>query len=96
MKGKKYDGARQDGAGQVSTILDSLLDQEITPLDITLFHALANTVNVMKGRTETLTIRLSPEIKAELEKLAAADRRPVSQYVALLIEDHVKAKQSSS
>jgi predicted transcriptional regulator len=50
----------------------------------------------MKGRTETLTIRLSPQIKAALEKLAAADRRPVSQYVALLIEDHVKARVNSA
>jgi predicted transcriptional regulator len=56
----------------------------------------AHTVKHMNGRTETLTIRLSPEVKAALAKLAAADRRPVSQYVALLIEDHVKAKQSGS
>lgn len=48
----------------------------------------------MNVRTETLTIRLSKEVKAALAKLAAADRRPVSQYVALLIEDHVKVKQS--
>ena len=46
-----------------------------------------------KKGTTLLTIRLSPHIKAALEKLAAADRRPVSQYVALLTEDHVKAKQ---
>jgi predicted DNA-binding protein len=50
----------------------------------------------MKGRTETLTIRLSPEVKAALERLAASDRRPVSQYVALLIEDHVKARGSTA
>jgi predicted transcriptional regulator len=46
----------------------------------------------MKGRTETLTIRLSPQIRAALEKLAAADRRLLSQHVAWLIEDHVKAR----
>jgi hypothetical protein len=33
---------------------------------------------------------------AALAKLAATDRRPVSQYVALLIEDHVKARGSSA
>jgi predicted transcriptional regulator len=46
----------------------------------------------MDARTETLTIRLSPEVKAALAKLAAADRRPLSQYVAVVLEDHAKAK----
>jgi len=46
----------------------------------------------MKGRTETVTIRLSPGAKAELLKLADDDRRTLSQYIAILIEEHLKAK----
>ncbi len=52
----------------------------------------ANTLEHMKGRTETVTIRLSPKVKADLQRLADEDRRPLSQYIAILIEEHLKAR----
>jgi len=47
----------------------------------------------MKGRTETVTIRLSPKAKADLQKLADDDLRTLSQYIAILIDEHLKAKK---
>jgi hypothetical protein len=46
----------------------------------------------MKGRTETVTIRLSPQMKADLQRVADDDRRTLSQYIAILIEEHLKAR----
>ena len=40
-----------------------------------------------------LVVRLPGELLATLRKRAAADRRPVSQYVRLVLEDHIKAKR---
>jgi hypothetical protein len=37
-------------------------------------------------------MRLSPELKAELQRLADADRRSLTNYIEILLEDHVKAK----
>jgi predicted DNA-binding protein len=46
----------------------------------------------MKGRSETVTIRLSPKVKSDLQRLADADRRPLSQYIAILIENHLSER----
>ena len=45
----------------------------------------------MKERTEVISIRISKETKAALERLAKADRRPLSQYVAVVLEKHIEA-----
>lgn len=42
--------------------------------------------------TETLSVKVSKEMKAALRALADAERRTVSQYVSLLIEDHLAKK----
>ena len=42
-------------------------------------------------------VRVTPELRRELEALAKADRRPLSHYVHNLLQDHVdaaKAKKS--
>ena len=41
------------------------------------------------GKTEHLSFRVPPELKDELQQLAAADRRELSVYVRLALEDHV-------
>jgi predicted transcriptional regulator len=48
----------------------------------------------MMGKTEALSFRMPPELKAELQKLASADRRELSVYVRLALEDHVAAKKA--
>ena len=42
------------------------------------------------GEAPKLMLRLSPGLKAELERLAREDRRTLSEYVRLVLEDHVK------
>ena len=46
------------------------------------------------GKTEALSFRVSPELKAELQKLADGDRRELSVYVRIALEDHVAAKKA--
>lgn len=41
-------------------------------------------------RSAILTVRVTPEDKAALESLAKADRRPLSQYLELLLTDHLR------
>jgi hypothetical protein len=41
-------------------------------------------------KSATISLRISPELKAKLEKLAAADRRSVSTFIELLIERALK------
>jgi len=48
------------------------------------------------GKTEHLSFRVPPELKDELQQLAAADRRELSVYVRLALEDHVAAKKAKS
>jgi predicted transcriptional regulator len=45
----------------------------------------------MEPRSETLTVRLSTRVKKELQRIAEADKRTASQYVSILIEEHLKA-----
>lgn len=43
--------------------------------------------------TPTLTLRLAPEIRETLEHLADKDRRKLTQYIQLVLADHVKAAE---
>ena len=40
-----------------------------------------------------LSVRATTELKEELERLAREDKRSISNYVALVLEQHVAAKQ---
>ena len=42
-------------------------------------------------KTAALAIRVRPSLKAELERLAAADKRSVAGYVEIALEAHVAA-----
>jgi hypothetical protein len=43
------------------------------------------------ARTAQMNLRVRPDLKAKLEKLAKEDRRTLSAYVEKLLEDHVKS-----
>ena len=43
-------------------------------------------------KTERLQIRITPEMKAELQRLAEADGRTVSNYVEMLIKVAIDPK----
>jgi hypothetical protein len=45
-------------------------------------------------KTAALAIRVRPSLKAELERLAAADKRSVAGYVEIALEAHVAALQN--
>ena len=42
-------------------------------------------------KTLPFSLRLDPELKARLQRLADADRRSLTNYVEIVLEDHVKA-----
>ena len=44
------------------------------------------------GESPKLVIRLAPELLAALRRAAAEDRRTLSDYVRLVLIDHMKAK----
>jgi predicted transcriptional regulator len=41
-----------------------------------------------------VSVRMPPELKEALSALAAADKRPLSNYVVLVLEEHVRGKQT--
>lgn len=47
------------------------------------------------AKTAPLGLRITPELKAEIEKLAAADKRSVAAYVELVLQAHVDALRKS-
>jgi hypothetical protein len=42
------------------------------------------------SRIAHLNLRVRPTLKAKLEKLAEQDRRTLSSYVEIVLEEHVK------
>lgn len=41
------------------------------------------------------SVRLPADLHQQLQKLAEADRRSLSQYVVLLVEEHIKRKTTA-
>jgi hypothetical protein len=41
-------------------------------------------------RSATLVLRVRPELKAALERLAGNERRSISNYIEILLEEHVQ------
>ena len=46
----------------------------------------------MKNRSDAISVRVSREAKAELQRIADAERRTLSQLVAIIIEDFLKER----
>ena len=42
---------------------------------------------------DPISFRISPDLKAALASLAEGDRRSLSQYIEIVLEDHVNAKR---
>lgn len=42
------------------------------------------------GKTAAIAVRMEPEIKAALEKAAAADRRSVASFVEKTLAEHLE------
>lgn len=45
------------------------------------------------AKTLPLSLRLEPELKAELQRLAQADRRSLTNLVEIILEDYVAANK---
>ena len=45
------------------------------------------------SRSAQINLRVRPSLKAKLEKLAKQDRRTLSGYVEMLLEDHVTGQE---
>lgn len=43
-----------------------------------------------------VSARVGGDVKAELEKMAKQDRRPVGQLVAIILEDYIAKKQKAA
>ena len=46
----------------------------------------------MKNRSDAISVRVSREAKAELQRIADAERRTLSQLVAIIIDDFLKER----
>ena len=46
----------------------------------------------MKNRSDAISVRVSREAKAELQRIADAERRTLSQFVAIIIDDFLKER----
>jgi hypothetical protein len=45
------------------------------------------------SRIAQINLRVRPSLKAKLEKLAKQDRRTLSGYIEMLLEDHVTKQE---
>jgi hypothetical protein len=43
-----------------------------------------------------MSLRIRPDVKEGIAELARADRRTVSAYIEMVLEDHLKAKRESA
>jgi predicted HicB family RNase H-like nuclease len=43
--------------------------------------------------TETVTIRMTPSVKAALQEMADSERRKLASYLSIVLEDHVSRAQ---
>jgi predicted transcriptional regulator len=50
----------------------------------------------MKNRSDAISVRVSREAKAELQRIADAERRTLSQLVAIILDDFLKGHQAES
>jgi hypothetical protein len=50
-------------------------------------------MSIQDNKTETIIIRVLPELKAELQRMADADSRKLGDYVRLLLAKHVEASK---
>lgn len=41
------------------------------------------------------SIRLTPELKAKLKRYAVDDRRSLSSYIVIILEDHIKQREGA-
>jgi predicted transcriptional regulator len=46
----------------------------------------------MRNRSDAISVRISKEAKAELQAIADAERRTLSQLVAIIIDDFLKGR----
>jgi len=46
----------------------------------------------MKNRSDAISVRVSREAKAELQRIADAERRTLSQLVSIIIDDFLKER----
>lgn len=49
----------------------------------------------MAAKLEAITGRVPAELKAELKKLADADKRKLWPYIQIILEDHVAANKAT-
>ena len=65
-------------------------------LNAVVFNANAVRANLSRdlGRSATLVLRVRPELKAALERLATNERRSISNYVEIILEEHVQKAPS--
>lgn len=70
----------------------------VTPLTYTYYYTLIGLARGRRGTTvekPIISFRIRADIKQALQKLAAADRRSLSSYIELALEDHIAAKKKS-
>ena len=51
--------------------------------------------DVKANKDTMLSYRVRKSLKADLQKLADADKRKLSQYIEIVLEEHVAAKKTA-
>jgi predicted DNA-binding protein len=46
--------------------------------------------------SEMISLRITPELKRELDVLATKDMRPLANYVRVILEQHVSAQRDQA
>jgi len=81
----------------------SVLDTSLISIGLTLYELLSpkcirckrrtlEETAHMKNRSDAISVRVSREAKAELQRIADAERRTLSQLVSIIIDDYLKAQ----
>jgi predicted HicB family RNase H-like nuclease len=52
-------------------------------------------IEVRRMRQKQLVLQVPPELKAEAEKLAAAERRSLSNWLRTVLEDRVRGRSTT-
>ena len=50
----------------------------------------------MSKNNAAIAVRVPKEFKAELEQLAKQEKRSLSNYITIVLEEHMKQKQAQS
>jgi len=65
-------------------------------VDICITNDIIRIMERQENFSELVSVRISRDLRDQLEQLAKADLRPLANYIRLVLEQHVTAKKTES